>query len=196
MKVINGNPVISGGVLREFLLRGYQVNVAAEELDHWIHVAREHYASTLFAYDALLRGCYNVQPTMDATFFCGKLSDAGIDCNILSMRCWLLLQPPICDAKLTDYIIFIAEWELDCYDDFLRGCCVALPRVSAMRLRTALMQSMGVKCRLAHMVQWMKLHPRLCKIAIPRKKRPVVRRKEVKRRGRVAPIYRSYAWSR
>lgn len=97
------NPAISGAVLQAFLLSGYQVNVAASELERWINVARLHYGSPLLAYDDLLRGCYNVQPTMDANFFCGMLADSGVDCIILSMQCWMLLQTPLLDVKLTDY---------------------------------------------------------------------------------------------
>ena len=75
-KVFDGNPAISVAVMRDFLLRGYQVNVGAVELEQWINAARSRYASNLFVYDDLLRGCYNVQPAMDAGFFCGKLSDS------------------------------------------------------------------------------------------------------------------------
>ena len=75
-KVFDGNPAISAVVMRDLLLRGYQVNVGVVELGQWINEARSHYASTVFAYDDLLRGCYNVQPTMDAGFVCGKLSDS------------------------------------------------------------------------------------------------------------------------
>ena len=141
-KVFVGNPAISAAVMRDFLLRGYQVNVGVVELEQWINAARSHYASNLFVYDDLLRGCYNVQPAMDAGFFCGKLSDSGVDCTILSMQCWLLLQSPIPTVRLIDYSTFIAGWEMESYDDFLRGCCVALPGVSAIRLRKALMESM------------------------------------------------------
>ena len=109
-KVFGANPAISGAVLHDFLLSGYQVNVAASELEEWIYVARLHYASPLFAYDDLLRGCYNVQPTMDAPFFCGVLADSGVDCTIASMQCWMLLQTPLVDVKLTDYNAFIAGW--------------------------------------------------------------------------------------
>ena len=196
IKVFNGNPAISAATMRDFLLRGYQINVGVVELEQWINVARSHYASTVFAYDDLLRGCYNVQPTMDAGFVCGKLSDSGVDCTVLSMQCWLLLQSPIPNVRLTDYSTFIAGWEMDCYDDFLRGCCVALPGVSAIRLRKALMQSMGVKCRLAHMVKWMTLNPRLCKVARPRKKKTAVRKKDMKRGDRRVSIFRSYGWIR
>ena len=78
-------------------------------------------------------------------------------------------------------IFFIAGWEIDDYEDFLRGCCIAMPRVSALRLRVALMQSMGVKCRLAHMVHWMKSNPGLCTVKCQRRKKPMVRKKVVKK---------------
>ena len=81
-KIFEANPAIFGAVLQAFLLSGYQVNVAASELEQWINVARLHYASPLVAYDDLLRGCYNAQPNMDATFFCGLLADSGVDCTI------------------------------------------------------------------------------------------------------------------
>ena len=182
------NPAISGAVLHAFLLSGYQVNVAASELEQWIKVVRLDYASPLFAYDDLLRGCYNVQPTMDATCFCGMLADSGVDCNIPSMQCWMLLQPPLFDVKLTDYNTFIAGWEIDAYDDLLRGCCVAMPGINAIRLRVALMQSMGVKCRLAHMVHWMNSKPGLCKVTRQKKKKPIARKlfvKKMKKRSMV-----------
>ena len=68
-KTFWANPTIYGDVLHAFLLRGYRVNVAASELEQWIYEARLQYARPLFGYDDLLRGCYNVQPTMDASFF-------------------------------------------------------------------------------------------------------------------------------
>ena len=98
--------------MHAFLLSGYRVNVVASELEQWIYEARLHYASPLSAYDDLLRGCYNVQPTMDASFFCRVLVDSGVDCIIVSMECWMLLQPQLSDVKLTDYNTFIAGWEI------------------------------------------------------------------------------------
>ena len=83
----------------------------------------------------------------------------------------MLLQSPLPDVKLTDYNTFIAGWEMDGHEDFLRGCCIAMPRVTALRLRVALMQSMGVKCRLVHMVRWMRSHPRLCKVPVQKRRR-------------------------
>ena len=180
-KIFAVNPAISGDVLHAFLLRGYRVNVAASELEQWIYEARLHYARPLFGYDDLLRGCYNVQPTMDASFFCGVLADSGVDCTIASMECWMLLQTPLVDVKLTDYNTFIAGWEIVAYDDFLRGCCVAMRGITAIRLRVALMQSMGVKCRLAHMVHWMKSNPGLCTVKCQRRKKPIVRKKFAKK---------------
>ena len=190
-RIFEANPAISGAVLRAFLLNGYQVNVVASELDQWINVARLYYADHLLAYDDWLRGCYNVQPTMDASHFSGLLADAGVDCTAMAMQCWMLLQPPLLNVKLSNYSAFIAGWEMDAYDDFLRGCCVAMPGASAIRLRIALMQTMGVKCRLAHMVHWMRSNPRLCKVAIQKKrKRPKVKKTlEGVKRGR------SMAWS-
>ena len=90
---------------------------------------------------------------MGLDFFCRLLGESGVECTNLAMHCWILLQSPLPDVKLTDYIICIADWEIDDYGDLLRGCCIAMPRVSALRLRVALMQSMGVKCRLAHIVR-------------------------------------------
>ena len=172
---------ISGVVLHASLLSGYQINVAASELEQWVNVARSHYASPLLAYDDLLRGCYNPQPAMDATFVCGMLDDSGVDCTIPSMQCWMLLQPPLFDEKLTDYNTFIAGWEVDAYEDVLRGCCVAMPGINTIRLRVALMQSMGVKCRLAHMVHWMNSKPGLCKATRQKKKKPMARKLFVKK---------------
>ena len=65
----------------------------------------------------------------------------------------MLLQTPLVDVKLIDYNIFIAGWEIDAYNDLLSGCCAAMLGINAIRLRVALMQSMGTKCRLAHMVR-------------------------------------------
>ncbi len=179
-RIFVSNLAISGVVLRAFLLNGYQVNVVASELDQWINVARLYYADHLLDYDELLRGCYNVQPTMDASFFCGVLADSGVDCTIASMECWMLLQTPLVDVKLTDYNTFIAGWEIVAYEDFLRGCCVAMRGITAIRLRVALMRSMGVKCRLAHMVHWMKSNPGLCTVKCQRRKKLMVRKKFAK----------------
>ena len=194
-KIFGGNPAISGDVLHAFLLSGYQVNVAASELDQWIYEARLHYASPLFAYDDLLRGCYNVQPTKDASYFCGVLADSGVDCTIASMECWMLLQTPPVDAKLTDYNTFLAGWEIVAYDDFLRGCCVAMPGINAIQLRVALMQTMGCKCRLAHMEHWMKSNTGVCKVTCQKRKKPMARRKFVKKMKR-GSMGRRQAWNR
>ena len=117
-------------------------------------------------------------------FFCGVLADSGVDCIIPSMQCRMLLQPPLFDEKLTDYNTFIAGWEVDAYEDFLRGCCVVMPGINAIRLRVALMQSMGVKCRLAHMVHWMNSKPGLCTVAHQKKKKPIARKLFVKKDGK------------
>ena len=108
--IFQANPAISGAVLRAFLVNGYQVNVVASELDQWINVARLYYADYLLAYDDLLRGCYNMQPTMDASFCCGWLADARVDCTAMAMQCWMLLQPPLLNVKLNNYSAFIAGW--------------------------------------------------------------------------------------
>ena len=136
-KIFAVNRIISGDVLHAFLLRGYRVNVAASELEQWIYEARLHYARPLFGYDDLLRGCCNVQPIMDV-FFCGVLADSGVDCIIAFMECWMLLQTPLVDVKLTDYNAFIVGWEIVAYDDLLRGCCVAMRGITVIRLRVAL----------------------------------------------------------
>ena len=98
------------------------------------------------------------------------------------MQCWMLLQPPLFDEKLTDYNTFIAGWEVDAYEDVLRGCCVAMLGINAIRLRVALMQSLGVKCRLLHMVHWMNSKPGLCTVTRQKKKKPIARKLFVKKR--------------
>ena len=98
------------------------------------------------------------------------LADSRVDCTIPSMQSWVLLQPRLVDVKLTDCNTFIAGWQIDAYDVFLRGRCVAMPGINAIRLRVALMQSMGVKCRLAHMVLWMNSKPGLCTVTRQKKK--------------------------
>ena len=116
---------------------------------------------------------------MDAPFFRGLLADSGVDCTIASMQCWMLLQTQLLDVKLTDYNTFIAGWEIAAYDDLLRGCCVAMPGINAIRLRVALMQTMGVKDRLAHMVRWMKSNPGLSTVKCQKRKKPTVRKQFV-----------------
>ena len=102
-KIFAANLAITGDVLHAFLLSGYRVNVAASELEQWIYEARLHYARPLFGYDDLLRGCYNVQPTMDVfVSICGVLADSGVDCTIASMECWMLPQTP---RKLDDRVL-------------------------------------------------------------------------------------------
>ena len=136
-KIFAANPTISGDVLHAFLLRGYGVNVAASELEQWIYEARLHYARPLFGYDDLLRGCYNVQPTMDASFFCGVLADSGVDCTIASMECWMLLQTPLVDVKLTDYNTFIAGCEIVAFA--VRICSRRILSVNRLARKISLM---------------------------------------------------------
>ena len=62
------NPAITSCVLHVFLLSGYQVNVAAVELEDWLYSSRLFCADHLFAYDEILQGCYNVQSTMGLDF--------------------------------------------------------------------------------------------------------------------------------
>ena len=81
------------------------------------------------------------------------------------MRCWLALQPPLNPSVyVKDYKYCVKGcWELLGYDDFLRGCCVAMPGIGPLRLRVALMQTMGETCVLADIVRWMRMNPLLCK---------------------------------
>ena len=133
---------------------------------------------------------------MDANFFCGLLADSGLDCNFVAMQCWMLLQAPLLDVKLTDYSRFIAGWEIDAYDDLLCGCYVAMPGINAIRLRVGLMQSMGAKCRLAHMVHWMKANLRLSKATLQKKKKPMARKPFVKKMKQKRSMAQSYSRSR
>ena len=103
-------------------------------------------------------------------FVCRLLGESGVECTNLAMHCWILLQSPLPDVKFIDYNWLIAAWEIDDYEELLGGCCIAMPPVDALRLRVALMQSMGVKCRLAHIVRWMRLHPLLCKAPVKKRK--------------------------
>ena len=53
--IFEGNPAIPAVVLQAFLSSGYQVNVAASELEQWINVARLHCADHLLAYNCRRR---------------------------------------------------------------------------------------------------------------------------------------------
>ena len=76
-----------------------------------------------------------------------------------------MLQPPLNPSVyVKDYKYCVKGcWGLLGYDDFLRGCCVAMPGIGPLRLRVILMQTMGETCVLAEIVRWMRMHPLLWK---------------------------------
>ena len=105
VNVFAANPAITSCVLHAFLLNGYQVNVAAVELEDWLYSSRLFCADHLFAYGEILQGCYNVQSAMGLDFVCRLLGESGVECTNLAMHCWILLQSPLPDVKLTGYIV-------------------------------------------------------------------------------------------
>ena len=125
--------------------------------------------SSLHLPRVLLLGCYNVKVGMGPDYFCQLLAKSGVESSVFAMQCWLALRPPLPVGCLKDLAYFISGWELGGYEDFLIGCCVAMPDITPQRLRIGLMQTMGEKCRLADIVHWVLQHPGLCKR--PRKRR-------------------------
>lgn len=164
MRLFEGNLSISGKTLHAFLLSAYEHNVAIFELGQCLDYVRLQCSYDLHCrVDDQLLGCYNVKACMGPDYFCELLAKSGVESSLFAMQCWLALQPPLPIGRLKDFDYFIGGWELDGYGDFLIGCCVAMPDITPQRLRIGLMQSMGVKCRLADIVRWALLHPGLCK---------------------------------
>ena len=165
IRIFSANPGISGSSLHCFLLSAYGVNVSEDELQTWLYSCLMHCTECLWPYDELLKGCYTVKHNMPPDYFCGLLADAGVSIELFAIRCWLLLQPPLNPSVyVKDYKYCLkGGWELLRYDDFLRGCCIAMPGIGPLRLRVALMQTMGETCVLADIVRWMRMHRRLCK---------------------------------
>ena len=96
---------------------------------------------------------------MPPEYFCGLLADGGVSIELFSIRCWLVLQPPLNPSVYVKEYKYCAKgcWELLGYDDSLRGCCVAMFGVGPLPLRVALMQTMGETCGLADIVRCMQI---------------------------------------
>lgn len=157
-RLFNARPFISALELRDLCASDYHMDVSVGSIEHWLYCTRMDKTIGLAEYDAWLKGVYNIRSTAGADYFCGLLCDAGVHCSIHIMDCWLSLQGNLPVVQLRDLRWFLGPCELDGYSDFLHGCCCAMPGITPQRLRTALMQSMGEKCRLEQMVKWMVLH--------------------------------------
>ena len=157
-RLFNARPSISAFELRDLCASDFHMDVPVGAIEHWLWCTRMDNTIGLAEYDDWLKGVYNICRNVGSDYYCGLLSDAGVHCPIFIMDCWLSLQGELPMVQLKDFRFFLGPCELDGYSGFLHGCCYAMPGISPQRLRTAVMQSMGEKCRLQQMVNWMLSH--------------------------------------